>query len=181
MAGWLESCGDFAVQGGVPPCRRAIGDLSDTVREQTPALCSWNSSTACFMQEVAAKGCYLLSASVTFVPGRYYPWHTARGKAEDPIYHHPDPRQDVSCFLHSMTRFQWAFSCCSARRFCRWKQWTAKACQPQAACESRKGSSIPCYTKERRNHEGGKEWAQLQPGWIYNILCSCPLNAGTWW
>ena len=50
-------------------------------------------------------------------------------------------------------------------------QRTAKGYQPQAACKSRAGFSIQCCTEARRDHEGGREWTRLQPGWPYT--CSC--------
>lgn len=116
-------CCDFAVHCCVLLCRPATGDPSDTGRWQNPALCWCKISTACFMQEAAARGSNPLSASVTFVPGRYHPWHRARGKATDVLPSLILLRQSrispAPCTPR--WRFPWATSSHSTRSFCWWR------------------------------------------------------------
>lgn len=116
-------CCDFAVHCCVLLCRPATGDPNDTGRWQNPALCWCTISTACFMQEAAARGSNPLSASVTFVPGRYHPWHRARGKATDVLPSSILLRQSrispAPCTPR--WRFPWATSSHSTRSFCWWR------------------------------------------------------------
>lgn len=73
------------LQSGTSLCPAATGDLSDTVRWQNTAPCSWNRSRAHSVQEAASRGCNILPASVTLEPGSSIPGERAADVLPSPI------------------------------------------------------------------------------------------------
>lgn len=151
------------LQSGTSLCHAATGDLSDTVRWQNTALCSWNSSMARSMQEAASRGCNILPASVAFEPGRHHPW--GEGSRCAPISHPSEPRQDVSWWFALQGRYFHEPPAVGAPgASADGGQHTAKGCQAQAAPRGGQGFHSGLY----RHEEAPQRWEGVNrhPAWL---------------
>lgn len=141
------------LQSGTSLGHAATGDLSDTVRCQNTALCSWNRSTAGPMQEAASRGCNILPAQSGLSQAGSIPGGRAADVLQSPIHQSPGR---IICTL-----FPWANSCHSTRSFCWWRATHSKGVSGPGS--SQRFSNL-CCTETRKHHPGGREGTGIQPG-----------------